>query len=265
MVLLASMLAFAVMRPLRIVFFLRSPAITIPIYLASITFLTVKAVQISIQQSFASAPYNFSALITGLLFLPFSIGLIVGNLAGGKWSDHVMHRTAAACHRQDDQGAFLCTPEDRIKENALAAIIMFPAALLWYGWTIEKGAMWVVPVRVSLQGTHESQIGTTTHLLQMFGLFFLGFSAGLLFSLVATVVVEMLPQRSASVMALNSLGQNIFATIGSAIAQPFLAAVGNGWVFTTLAAVTLTSSLVVVLMKRYGRSWREALIQKFVS
>lgn len=146
---LAYMLGVAVMRPLRIVFFLRSPAIAIPIYLASITFLAVKAIQISIQQSFASAPYNFSALITGLLFLPFSIGLIVGNLAGGKWSDYVMRRTAAACDRQDGQGAMVCMPEDRIKENALVAILMFPAALIWYGWTIDKRAMWVVPVCVS--------------------------------------------------------------------------------------------------------------------
>lgn len=99
----------------------------------------------------------------------------------------------------------------------------------------------------------------------MVGLSCIGFSAGLLFSLVATILVEMLPHRSASLMALNSLVQNIFATIGSAVAQPFLSAAGNGWVFTTFATVTFTSSVVVVLMKRYGQRWREALVRRYVS
>ena len=106
------------LRPLRIVYFLKSPAITLTIYLASITFLVVKALQISFQQSFASPPFNFDAVIVGLTFIPFASGLIVGDLVGGKWSDHVMHRTAAASNQYNDTGEIILAPEDRMKENA---------------------------------------------------------------------------------------------------------------------------------------------------
>jgi hypothetical protein len=37
-------------------------------------------------------------------------------------------------------------PEDRMRENAWIAGFVFPAALVWYGWTAEKGVIWIVPV-----------------------------------------------------------------------------------------------------------------------
>ena len=135
-----------VLQPLRIVFFLRNPAITLITYLASITFLIVKAFQISLQQSFASPPFNFDAVLIGLTFLPFASGLIIGDLVGGKWSDHVIHRTAVASNRYNDTGDIILVPEDRIKENAWAAMLCLPAGLVWYGWGIQYGKHWIVPV-----------------------------------------------------------------------------------------------------------------------
>ena len=136
----------ATLRPLRIVRFLRSPAITLTVYLSSITFLVVKALQISLQQSYAGPPFNFDALIIGLTFIPFAIGLIVGDLVGGKWSDHVMHRTAVASNRYDSTGGIILVPEDRMKENAWLAILCLPAGLVWYGWGVQYGEHWIVPV-----------------------------------------------------------------------------------------------------------------------
>lgn len=115
-------------------------------YLSSITFLVVKALQISFQQSYAGPPFNFDALIIGLTFIPFAIGLIVGDLVGGKWSDQVMHRTAVASNRYDDTGEIILVPEDRMKENAWLAILCLPAGLVWYGWGVQSGKHWIVPV-----------------------------------------------------------------------------------------------------------------------
>ena len=86
----------------------------------------------------------------------------------------------------------------------------------------------------------------------------MGLSVGLIFSLVTTVLVELLPQQSASLVALNSLGENLFATVGTAMAQPLQSAIGAGWLYTMFAFVTLASLLVVLLMRRYGRQWRAA-------
>ena len=95
---------------------------------------------------------------------------------------------------------------------------------------------------------------------QMIGEVLIGLSAGLIFSLVTTVLVEILPQRGASLVALNSLGRNFFATIGTAIAQPIQSAIGSGWLFSIFALVSLVSILVIILMRRYGRQWREAAV-----
>ena len=33
-----------------------------------------------------------------------------------------------------------------MRENAWVAAFLFPAALLWYGWTADKGVFWLVPL-----------------------------------------------------------------------------------------------------------------------
>lgn len=83
--------------------------------------------QISIQQT---SPYSFSVLELSLRFLPVSIGLICGDLTGGKGSDYVMHRAAKAAKRYTDEGVIVRVPEDRMRENAWLGILMFPGVLV---------------------------------------------------------------------------------------------------------------------------------------
>ena len=140
-------IAKAFFDPLRILIYLRFPAILITVYFASITFGIIGVWCISIQETFSSHPYNYSALIVGLLYLPFSLGLIVGSILGGKWSDHIMAREARSAGRYDEKGVLMPRPEDRMRENAWLSIAFFPGALLWYGWAAQKAVLWIVPVR----------------------------------------------------------------------------------------------------------------------
>lgn len=135
--------------PVGILIYLRFPAIVLPIYLASTSFCVVKALQISLQQSFSSTPYNFSPLIIGLVFIPFASGLILGDLLGGRWSDHVMHRSAVAAGRYNaNADAFMPRPQDRLRANAWVAVVGLPVGLMWYGWSVKRGVVWGVPVSV---------------------------------------------------------------------------------------------------------------------
>lgn len=91
--------------------------------------------------------------------------------------------------------------------------------------------------------------------------FLFGASGMILFGLVTTMVTEFLPHKPASGVALNSVGRNLFACIGFAIAQPCIDAMGNGWLFTAAGIVMLvTGSLAVEGLRRYGTSWREGLL-----
>lgn len=94
----------------------------------------------------------------------------------------------------------------------------------------------------------------------MIGGFLFGASSMILFGLVTTMVTEFLPHKPASGVALNSMGRNLFACAGFAVAQPLIDAMGNGWLFTAAGMVMLVTGLVAVGgLRWYGAGWREGL------
>ena len=132
--------------PLKIILYLRFPAVLITVYYAAITFGSLYVLNVSVQDTFSKPPYNFSELIVGLLYIPNSLGYITASLFGGRWTDNIMAREARKAGRYDENGKLVYRPEDRMRENAWIAAAVYPAALVWYGWTAERGTFWLVPV-----------------------------------------------------------------------------------------------------------------------
>lgn len=132
--------------PLRIILLLRFPAVFLTVLWASLTFGSLYFLNISIETTFSNHPYNFSTLIVGLLYIPNSLGYLIASLFGGPWLDHIMKREAKKRGRVDERGRLILRPEDRMRENAWIAGFIFPAALIWYGWSAEKGVFWIIPV-----------------------------------------------------------------------------------------------------------------------
>lgn len=134
--------------PLKIILLLRFPAVAITVYYAAITFGSLYFLNISIETTFSKSPYNFSTLIVGLLYIPNSLGYFIASILGGRWIDYIMKREAvkAGRYHPDGSGKLMYIPEDRMKENAWIAAFVFPAALIWYGWTAEFHVHWIVPV-----------------------------------------------------------------------------------------------------------------------
>jgi hypothetical protein len=56
-----------------------------------------------------------------------------------------MAREAQKAGRYDEHGKLVYLPEDRLRENAWLASTVYPAALVWYGWTVDKGVFWFCP------------------------------------------------------------------------------------------------------------------------
>jgi multidrug resistance protein len=132
--------------PLKIILLLRFPAVAITCYYASITFGSLYFLNISIETTFSHSPYNFSTVIIGLLYIPNSLGYFFASVLGGRWLDYIMKREAKRKGRITAEGKLIFKPEDRMRENAWIAGFVFPAALIWYGWSAEKGVHWIVPV-----------------------------------------------------------------------------------------------------------------------
>jgi len=135
--------------PLKIITWLRFPPVLLTVYYASITFGVLYILNISIQSTFAAQPYSFSTLIIGLLYIPNSAGYLLTSLFGGKWIDSIMAREAKKAGRYDERGRLVLRPMDRMKENAWIAAFLWPSALIIYGWTVQKGVHWIVPMIVN--------------------------------------------------------------------------------------------------------------------
>ncbi|RDW91362.1 MFS general substrate transporter-64 [Coleophoma crateriformis] len=141
----AMVLKRGIIDPLSVLSYLRFPVVLLTVYVASITFGCLYVLNISVQQAFSESPYDYSIVIIGLLYIPTSLGYFTASLLGGRWNDYIMHREARKANRYDENGKLILRPEDRVGENAWLAAVMYPGALLWYGWSVDKGLPWIVP------------------------------------------------------------------------------------------------------------------------
>jgi multidrug resistance protein len=156
--------------PLRIILYLRFPAVAICVAYASITFGSLYMLNISVQRTFSRDPYNYSVIIVGLLYIPNSMGYFLASLFGGRWVDSIMHREARKAGRYDARGRLKFIPEDRMKENAWLGALLYPAGLIMYGWTARYGVNTAAP---------------------MIANFFFGVGSMLIFALVRTLRVRL--------------------------------------------------------------------------
>ena len=82
---------------------------------------------------------------------------------------------------------------------------MYPLGILMYGWTVEKGLFVIVP-----------EVGT----------FFFGLGMMIVFTTVTTYLIDAVPGRSSSAVAMNNLVRNVLACVGAIIGQPLIEAWG---------------------------------------
>ncbi|KZF19007.1 putative MFS multidrug resistance transporter [Xylona heveae TC161] len=227
--------------PLRIILYLRFPVVLITVYYASITFGSLYILNISVQHTFSAAPYHFRTIIVGLLYIPNSLGYFIASFLGGRWTDTIMHREARRAGRYDEDGKLILLPEDRMRENVWVAAALYPAALVWYGWSAQEGVFWFVPMLAN---------------------FFFGIGTMLVFGTVTTMLTEFMPKTSSAGVAVNNFIRNIFSAVGVVVAQPLLDAIGNGWLFTALGIIAALSSAVIWAMKRFGPRWRDDMARR---
>lgn len=140
----AKILRILFVDPLSVLGYLRFPLISLLVFYSAVTFGSLYMLNISIQYSYERQPYDFSTLIIGLLYIPNSLGYILGSVFGGPWMDKIMAREAR--NRQHDGEALVLLPEDRMRENAWLGAVVYPVSLIIYGWTTHFGVIWAVPV-----------------------------------------------------------------------------------------------------------------------
>lgn len=141
-----KVLKMVLIDPLKIVLYLQYIPVLLTVYYASIAFGSLYMLNVSVEDTFGKPPYSYSTFIIGLLYIPASLGYMVTSVFGGRWMDSIMKREARNANRYDENGKLVYRPEDRMRENAWLGAFLYSGALIWYGWTADKGVYWLVPV-----------------------------------------------------------------------------------------------------------------------
>lgn len=215
-------------KPLKAVYFLKYPPVLFAIIYSSISFGILYLVNMTIEYEFSRSPYNWSSLYVGLAYIPNSVTYIIASVYGGKWTDHLL--------RKFKEKYGFSAPESRISYNILTAVITFPIALLIIGWCFHYDTFWVFPL-----------IGTAIF----------GYASMMTIGPVVTYIVDSLPGRGATGVALNNFVRQTLATIAVFVVDPMIVGMGPGPMYSMLTGIIIVSSLALVILKKKGTYWRE--------
>ncbi|CAK7240813.1 MAG: hypothetical protein STHCBS139747_002261 [Sporothrix thermara] len=158
-------------------------------------------------------------LQAGLLYLAPGSGYLLGTFLGGRWADYTVRRWI---RRRGGRRL----PEDRLRSMVPWMGVGVVGCMLAYGWLLEtnKGGLPAIVVVMFVQG----------------------FCQLMVFPALNTYCLDVLPARSAEVIAGNYLARYVFAAVGSAVALPAINRIGVGW-FSTISAAFLAAACLGVM------------------
>ncbi|KAI1269967.1 major facilitator superfamily domain-containing protein [Xylariaceae sp. FL1019] len=172
--------------------------------------------------------YYFSTSDAGLVFIAGGLGTLLGLFYVGSLSDRTLKQRAA-------RGKTI-EPEDRLPLSiTIPGALAFPIGLFIYGWSIEKGAHWIV-----------SQIGTAIF----------GFSSILIFLSIQTYLVDAFESHAASVIGANVVLRGLAGALIPLGGLGLYDALGWGWGNSLLAFIALAFAPVPWILGLYGARLR---------
>ncbi|CDK28500.1 unnamed protein product [Kuraishia capsulata CBS 1993] len=214
--------------PAKSLVFFRYTPVSLAVAYSSISFCILYFVNMTLTYAYSRPPYNFSSVLVGLVYIPNSITYIIASIWGGRWVDHLLAKY------KEKHGTIV--PEARIGANVWLAAGIFPFSLLIIGWCLGEKKHWVTPL-----------IGTALF----------GFASMMVIGATVTYLVDSLPGRGATGVALNNFVRMILATVATFVTEPLIDALGIGVLFSILAGIIAVIPLLLVILKWKGDYYRE--------
>lgn len=214
--------------PLKSLVFFRCPTVFLAIAYSAPCFAILYFVNMTLSYCYARPPYNFSSVILGLVYIPNSVTYLIASVWGGKFTDKLLEK------KRREHGSV--APEARFGINVLVAVIIFPISLLITGWCLDKKEHWVTPL-----------IGTALF----------GFASMIIIGVTVTYLVDSLPGRGATGVALNNFVRQMLATVACFVTEPLIKALTVGVLFSILAGIITLFAGILIILKKKGDYWRE--------
>ncbi|KAJ5609100.1 MFS general substrate transporter [Penicillium herquei] len=205
-------------RPLKLLF--RSPIVLCMTMFGAVSYGYLYLMFTTISSIFEDV-YGWPSEMTGLAYLGFGVGCMLGLFVTGR----VANRIAA---KHSAQGRF--TPESRLGPM-LVGCWFLPIGLFWYGWSAEAHVQWVMPI-----------VGT--------GIFGCGLMC--VFLCINTYLVDSYIQFAASVTAANAVTRSLVGCFLPLAGPSMYDTLGLGWGNSLLAFIALAFCAFPVFLSRYG-------------
>ncbi|KAF2083890.1 MFS general substrate transporter [Saccharata proteae CBS 121410] len=180
----------------------------------------------TISEIMASPPYNFTSTSTGLMFLAALVGNFVGWFTG-ILTDHMVVRLAARNNGVKE-------PEMRLWTLCLSVVYAAVGYLL-YGWGAQRGLHWMA-VAVGVGAMIAHQVSAC--------------------SVATAYAMDCFPGISGELVVVLAICSSCVNFAISYSVQPFIDAVGYGWVFTFFGLCVVASMVAAVPMMWWGKGWR---------
>ncbi|CAN3353952.1 quinidine resistance protein 3 [Diutina catenulata] len=224
-----TLLYDVIIRPVHSLVLLRYPPVGLVVAYSGVQFANIFFFNLTISYMYSRPPYNFSSIIVGLMYIPNSVTYILASVVGGRWNDWLLRNYAKKHNGQ-------LVPEARISWNIVTANALFPPAFLIFGWCIDKHQHWVTPL-----------IGTAIF----------GFASMLLMGATATYLVDTLPGKGATGIALNNLVRQVLAAVATFVVAPALQGIGPGILFSILIGIMMVWNVLLLYLKWRGDHYRD--------
>jgi multidrug resistance protein len=175
-----------------------------------------------------SSPYNFSKSQVGLAYLGPACGFIFTSIFIILFIDRLDNYLAK---RHNDSAE----PEYRLPMANIGAVFL-PVSLFWFGWTVEKGLPWPVPLAATL---------------------FFGASQVSIFNTVQTYYIDAYESNAASALAAGSFLRSVLGGVVPLFVSGLFQKLGLGWGMSVFGFLSLLLMPAPLLFYRYGRALRE--------
>ncbi|ODQ48485.1 hypothetical protein PICMEDRAFT_56741 [Pichia membranifaciens NRRL Y-2026] len=214
--------------PLKAFIFIRYPPVFLAMAYSAPCFAALYVQNMTLTYMYSKAPYNFTPILVGLVYIPNSVTYFIASIWGGKFNDYLLKK------KIEKYG--IVAPEARFGINVYVAAAILPCSLLITGWCLEYGEHWVTPL-----------IGTALF----------GFAQMIVIGVTVTYLADCLPGKGATGIALNNFIRMIMAAGVSFATEPLIKAIGTGVLFSICAGVTAALSVLLVIIIKRGDHWRE--------
>jgi MFS family permease len=171
--------------------------------------------------------YRWSTGSDGLSFMGLGVGMALSLVFFGRYSDPLAKRLA---------GKGEIKPEYRLVPM-IPATLLITGGLFWYGWSIQAGAHWIVPI-----------LGT--------GLVGFGYMPVIL--AIMTYLVDAFEEWAASAMAASTILRSIMGALIPLAGESMYDAMGYGWGNSLLGFITLAMLPFPTLFYMYGERMRKS-------